>query len=118
VPTLQFGYSIVLYAAMGFIMQGIQPLFKRGIWWLSIILAGIALFLYLMTEFCILTFIRGDFVFNSEVFYRILISAGLTMPFSLLMFLILFKLAKICNYQIRYEGLKTENKMGFDLRYE
>jgi len=118
VPTLRFGYSIILYAAMGFIMQGIQPLFKRGVWYLSILLAGIALFFYLIAEFALLTFVRGDFVFSSEIFFRILISAALTMPFSFLIFLILFKLAKLCKYQIRYEGLKRDSKLGFDLRYE
>ena len=63
VESLRFGYSIILYAMMGLLMQGIQPLFRRGKWHISSILAGIAIFLYLFSEYLLLNFVRGDFTF-------------------------------------------------------
>ncbi|NJM37915.1 MAG: hypothetical protein HC845_08720 [Akkermansiaceae bacterium] len=60
VESLRFGYSILLFGAMGYLMQGIQPLFKQGKWHFSAILSGIAIFLYLTAEYAIITFIRGD----------------------------------------------------------
>ena len=45
VESLRFGYSILLFGAMGFLMQGIQPLFKQGKWYFSALLSGIAIFL-------------------------------------------------------------------------
>ncbi len=39
VEMMMFGYSIVLYAAMGFLMQGIQPLFREGKWPVSALLS-------------------------------------------------------------------------------
>ena len=118
VPTLRFGYSIILYAFMGFIVLSIQPFTKSGNWYMTIALAGLSLFLYLLVEYSLLTFVRGGFLYDQRVFLRIVYSALLTMPFSFLIFVGLFKVAKLCGYQIRYQGLKKERKLDFDLRYE
>ena len=64
VENLRFGYSILLFGGMGFLMQGIQPLFKQGKWQFSALLSGIAVFLYLAAEYAIINFVRGDFVLN------------------------------------------------------
>ena len=108
VESLRFGYSIILYALMGLLMQGIQPLFRRGKWHISSILAGIAIFLYLFSEYLLLNFVRGDFTFPPSVFYRIYLTSALTMLFSPLVFWIIFQLASACRYTIRYEGLKRQ----------
>lgn len=106
VETLRFGHSIILYAFMGVIMQGVQPLFKKGVWQLSAILTGVATFLYLLAEYMLINIVRGEFYFPARIFYQIWISAALTMIFSPLIFLILFKLAKWFDHTISYSGLK------------
>lgn len=108
VESLRFGYSIILYALMGLLMQGIQPLFRRGKWHISSILAGIAIFLYLFSEYLLLNFVRGDFTFPAGVFYRIYLTSAFTMLFSPLVFSIIFQLASGCHHTIRYDGLMRE----------
>ena len=103
---LRFGYSTLLFGLMGVLMQGIQPLFRRGAWQLSAILTGIATFLYLLVEFLLITFVRGEWIFPGKVMMQIWITASFTMLCSPVVFAILFKLAKLFNYTIRYDGLK------------
>ena len=110
VESLRFGSSIILYAMMGLLIQGIQPLFRRGKWHTSSILAGIAIFLYLFSEYLLLNFVRGDFTLPPSVFYRIYLTSALTMLFSPLVFWIIFRLASSCRYTIRYEGLKRQSR--------
>jgi len=108
VESLRFGYSIILYAMMGLLMQGIQPLFRKGKWHISSLLAGIAIFLYLFSEYLLINFVRGDFAFPPTAFYRIYLTSALTMLFSPLIFWIIFQLASTCHHTIRYDGLKRE----------
>ncbi|MGJ8673125.1 hypothetical protein [Rubritalea sp.] len=103
--SLRFGYSILLFGLMGVIMQGVQPLFRKGIWQISAIISGIAIFLYLLIEYLLINFVRGEWSFPSKVFYQIWITATLTMFCSPVIFWILFKLAKCFDYTIRYDGL-------------
>ncbi len=108
VESLKFGYSILLYAMMGLLMQGIQPLFRKGKWHLSSILAGIAIFLYLFSEYLLINLIRGDFSFPPTALYRIYLTSALTMLFAPLIFWIIFHLASACRYTIRFDGLKRQ----------
>lgn len=110
VESLSFGYSIILYAVIGTLMQGIQPLFRKGVWHISSLLAGVCIFLYLFAEYLLINFVRGDFVFPSATFYRIYLTGAITMLFSPLIFWIIFKLAAYCKYTIEYEGLKRKPK--------
>jgi hypothetical protein len=103
---LRFGYSILLFGLMGILMQGIQPLFRKGAWQLSAILTGIATFLYLLAEFLLITFVRGEWIFPGKVLTQIWLTAAMTMLCSPLIFAIIFKLAKLFDYTIRYDGLK------------
>jgi cell shape-determining protein MreD len=48
--SLRFGCSILLYGVIGYVMQGIQPLFREGKWQISSLLVGISIFLYLIAE--------------------------------------------------------------------
>ncbi len=104
--SLRFGYSILLFGAMGILMQCIQPLFRRGIWQVSAILTGISTFLYLLAEFLLITFVRGEWIFPSKVLTQIWLTAAMTTFCSPFIFIILFKLAKWFDYTIRYDGLK------------
>lgn len=107
---VRFGYSVVLYAMMGFFMQGIQPLFREGKWHISALLSGVAIFLYLLAEYLFITFIRGDFIFNRALFLKISFTALFTMLLSPLVFWVLFHLAGLFHHTIRYEGLKSKRR--------
>lgn len=106
IDSLRFGYSILLFGLMGALMQCIQPLFRRGVWQVSAILTGISIFLYLLAEFLLITFVRGEWIFQGTLLTQIWLTAAMTMLCSPLIFAIIFKLAKIFDYTIRYDGLK------------
>lgn len=103
VENLRFGYSILLFAAMGVLMQGIQPLFKQGKWYFSAFLSGIAVLLYLAAEYTIINFVRGDFRLNPATVQQMAFTAGITMLFSPLIFWMLFTIAGACNHSINPE---------------
>lgn len=111
---VRFGYSIVLYAMMGFIMQGIQPLFREGKWHVSALLSGVAIFLYLFVEYMFITFIRGDLILTRSLFLKITFTALMTMFLCPLVFWSLFRLAAFFHHTIRYEGLKTDRRAFVD----
>ncbi|MEO1844315.1 MAG: hypothetical protein ABGZ37_08555 [Akkermansiaceae bacterium] len=111
---VRFGYSIVLYAMMGFIMQGIQPLFREGKWHVSALLSGVAIFLYLFVEYMFITFIRGDLILTHSLFLKITFTALMTMFLCPLVFWSLFRLAALFHHTIRYEGLKTDRRAFVD----
>ena len=104
VESLRFGYSILLFGAMGYLMQGIQPLFKQGKWQFSAFLSGIAIFLYLSAEYAIINFVRGDMVLRSSTLFQMLFTSLLTMLFSPLVFWLLFRIAKACDHSINPEA--------------
>lgn len=110
VEPMRFGYSILLYAVMGYLMQGIQPLFREGKWQFSAILSGIAVFLYLLVEFLLINFVRGGFVFSGATLFKITFTSALTMLFSPPVFWLLFRLADSVGYRIRFDGLKTKKR--------
>ena len=104
VESLRFGYSILLFGAMGFLMQGIQPLFKQGKWQFSALLSGIAVLFYLAAEYAIINFVRGDFVLSRATVFQMAFTALLTMLISPLIFWLLFRLAKACDHSINPEA--------------
>jgi hypothetical protein len=106
VENLRFGYSILLFGAMGFLMHGIQPLFKQGKWQFSAMLSGIAVLLYLSAEYAIINFVRGEFVLNKPTMLQMGFTAFVTMLFSPVIFWILFRLAKSCDHSINPEAGK------------
>ncbi len=110
VESLRFGYSILLFGAMGFLMQGIQPLFKQGKWQFSALLSGIAIFLYLAAEYAIINFVRGEFVLSQATLTQMLFTSLLTMLFSPIVFWMLFSIAKACNHSINPDAGKKRQK--------
>ena len=105
-----FGYSIVLYAMMGFFMQGIQPLFRQGKWHISALLSGVAIFLYLSAEYLFITFVRGDLVLTRSLFLKISFTSLLTMFLCPVAFWALYGLAGLFHHTISYEGLKSARR--------
>ncbi|TAE77305.1 MAG: hypothetical protein EAZ65_02215 [Verrucomicrobia bacterium] len=108
--SLRFGYSIVLYGVIGYLMQGIQPLFREGKWQLSTFLAGISVFIYLVAEYLIINFVRGGFIFSRATLLQITFTSILTTLFSPLVFWILFQIASRFGHEIRFEGLKKKRR--------
>lgn len=104
VENLRFGYSILLFGAMGFLMQGIQPLFKQGKWHFSALLSGIAVLLYLAAEYTIINFMRGEFTFNAATMRQMAFTAILSMLFSPVIFWLLFRIAAIYDHSINPEA--------------
>ena len=98
--SLGFGYSILLFAAMGFLMQGLNPLFRQGKWHFSALLTGVAIFFYLTAEFTLLSFIRGEFVITRSVLRLLFYTSLLTMLLSPIVFWILYRIARICDYSL------------------
>lgn len=100
VESLRFGYSILLFGAMGFLMQGIQPLFKQGKWQFSAFLSGVAILLYLAAEYAIINFVRGDFILSKATVMQMVFTSLLTMLFSPFIFWLLFRVAGACDHSI------------------
>ncbi len=108
--SLRFGYSIVLYGLIGYLMQGIQPLFREGKWQFSTFLVGVSIFIYLVAEYLIINFVRGDFVFSRATLFQIVFTSVLTMLFSPVVFWVLFHIAERFRHEIRFEGLKKKKR--------
>lgn len=106
VESIRFGSSILLFAAIGALMQGIQPLFKQGKWWFSALLSGIAVFLYLAAEYSMICFIRGGFIITKSTLEQMVFSSLLTMLVSPLVFWILFTVASLCQHSINPDAEK------------
>ena len=104
VEALRFGYSILLFGGMGFLMQGIQPLFRQGKWYFSAFLSGIAVFLYLAAEYGVITIVRGNLVLTQATLSQMVWTAMLTMLFSPLVFWLLSAIARRCSHSIYPEA--------------
>jgi cell shape-determining protein MreD len=109
VESLRFGYSIILFGIAGFLMQGLNPVFRQGKWHFSAILSGIAIFLYLTAEFLVISFIRGDFTITRSIFRLLIYTSALTMIISPIVFWLLYQIAKIFDYSLYPEARKSNS---------
>ncbi len=98
--SLPFGASMLLFALSGALMQGVQPLFRRGNWQVSALLAGVVLFIHLAMEFAVLSFLRGGFYLPRATVLQMLLSAGITMLLSPVVFGLLFRIAAACDHPL------------------
>jgi cell shape-determining protein MreD len=109
VESLRFGYSIILFGIAGFLMQGLNPVFRQGKWHFSALLSGIAIFLYLTAEFLVISFIRGDFTITRSIFRLLIYTSVLTMIVSPIVFWLLYQIAKIFDYSLYPEARKSNS---------
>lgn len=67
------GWSIVLYAILGALMNGFRPLFQRGRWEIHCLLSGLCTSVIVLAEYLMRTFRQEPvlFLFNKEVWWRI-----------------------------------------------
>jgi len=110
VESLRFGYSILLFAAMGFLMQGLNPLFRQGKWQFSALLTGVAIFLYLTAEFILISFVRGEFTITRSIIRLLSYTSLLTMLFSPLIFWLLYRIAKMFDHSLYPEANKPKRR--------
>ena len=96
--SLRFGYSILLFAAAGYLMQFIQPLLRDGKWLITTALIGLNLMLYLTLEYGLIRFIRGELEINRPTFLQILFTSLLTTPLTPLLLAPLCLISHACNY--------------------
>ena len=69
---ISLGWSILLYAALGAIMSGFRPLFNRGHGWaIHCLLSGPLISLFVLSEYLMITFRRGGFLFPRSIWWRI-----------------------------------------------
>jgi hypothetical protein len=103
---LGFGHSIILFGVLGSLMQGIRPLFRKGRWELPVFMVGFVTVIWLLVQYVLLTFLRGDMFFPNEMWVKLVSVTLMAMLASPLIYLVLHALARATNYQIRYEGLR------------
>lgn len=68
---ISLGWSIIVYAVLGAIMNGFRPWFLRGRWEVHCLLSGICTALIVFIEYLMITFRRSGFEFPTVVWWRI-----------------------------------------------
>ena len=86
-----FGATILLYAGLGLVMNGLRPIFLRGWWHLHVLAAGVLTSLLVLIEYVVITFRREPFAFiwPREIWNRIGGSGLVAALFSIPIFLFL-----------------------------
>lgn len=101
---LPLGYSAVLFAGLGTLMQGIRPLFKRGRWELPVIMVGLATFVWLLVEYLLMSFLRGSFVFPARIWTKLITAGLLSMLAAPVLLFTLYSLARWLRFEQPREG--------------
>ena len=99
-----FGITIFFYALLGSLLHGIRPLFRTGRWELPLLMTTVSLILLLSLEYASIGFRRGNFSFPPEVWNHILATALLSSVLVPLVFLFIYRLAKLTGYRIRFDN--------------
>ena len=105
------GWSIVLFAALGAIMNGFRPLFLRGRWEIHCLLTGFCTSALVLAEYMMITIRRQPvhFIFNEEAWWRIG-GAGLIAAFlSPLIFFLFNYLAALTGYDPQPERAEPKS---------
>ena len=86
-----FGGTILLYAGIGAMMNGLRPLYLSGRWQIHVVFTGVLTSVLVLVEFIILTFRREPFalIWPREIWTRIggsgLVAAALSIPLFLML---------------------------------
>ena len=105
------GWSIVLFAALGSIMNGFRPLFLRGRWEIHCLLTGVCTSVLVLAEYLMITIRRQPvhFIFNEEAWWRIG-GAGLIAAFlSPLVFFLFNYIAALTGYDPQPERVEGKH---------
>ena len=68
-----FGTTILIYAGLGIVMNGLRPRYLRGSWWLHVLAAAVLTSLLVLIEYVVITFRREPFalIWPREIWDRI-----------------------------------------------
>jgi len=86
-----FGGTILLYAGIGALMNGLRPLYLRGLWYIHAVVAGMLTSVLVLVEFIIITFRREPFalIWPREIWQRVggsgLVAAVIAVPLFLIL---------------------------------
>lgn len=84
-----FGTTILVYAGLGLVMNGLRPIYLRGWWYLHVVVAGLLTSLLVLIEYLVITFRREPFalIWPREIWHRIggsgLVAGLFAIPFFL-----------------------------------
>jgi hypothetical protein len=109
---IAMGWSIILYAALGTIMNGFRPLFLRGRWEIHCLLTGACTSVMVLAEYLMLTVRRQPihFIFNSHVAWKIGGAGLLATLLAPLFFFIFNYLALLTGFDPQPERHGPKNK--------
>jgi hypothetical protein len=97
---LPLGYSAILLALFGSLLQGVRPLFGKGRWELPLLMIGLAVFLLLLAENLVLSLFRLRFAFPTALWIKMVTEAILVMSIAPLIIFFIHKFARWTKYQI------------------
>jgi hypothetical protein len=103
--SLPFGYTIFVFGALGTLMQGVRPLFKRGRWELPVLMVGVAIMAWLLVEYLLMSFLRGSFVFPYGMWTKLITDTLLAMLVSPVLLYLLHSVAHKMRFEAPQEGL-------------
>lgn len=95
---ISLGWSIILFAVLGSIMNGFRPLFQRGRWEIHCLVSGICTSVIVLAEYFMITFRRGGFDFPTEIWWRIGGAGLIALMLSPILFFILNRIALLTGY--------------------
>lgn len=102
VVEISIGWSIILYATLGAIMNGFRPLFLRGRgWMIHCLVSGPFVAFMVFAEYLMLTFRRGDFLFPSVIWWRIAGTGMVAMILAPFVYFALDAIAPTLGYETR-----------------
>src|SRR4029079_17155614 len=104
---LPVGYSIILFAVTGTLMQGIRPLFQRGRWELPVIMVGVATMAWLLVEFLLMSSLPGSFEFHPRLWTKLGTNTLLAMLVSPILLFLFHSLQKVFRYEVHNEGFTS-----------
>ena len=95
---ISIGWSILLYAVLAGIMHGLRPLFIRGRWEVHCLLTGACTSAIILSQYLMITFRRGTFLFTREVWWQIGGPGLMAMLMAPVIFWILNWIARMTRY--------------------
>ncbi len=95
---MSLGSSILIYAVLAGIMHGLRPLFIRGRWEVHCLLTGVCTSAIILSQYLMITFRRGTFLFTREVWWQIGGPGLMAMLMAPVIFWILNWIARMTRY--------------------
>src|SRR5258708_4251646 len=95
---ISLGWSILLYGVLAGIMHGLRPLFIRGRWEVHCVLTGLCTSAIIFAQYLMITFPRGSFFFNREVWVQIGVPGFVAMLRAPVIFWMLNWVARVTRY--------------------